>query len=226
MIRINLLPHREEARTNRRQQFYVFAVLVLMVGGLIALVVHTMIQLQVDAQQSNNDFLKNELAQLDTEIVEIKRLREQTQSLLSRKQVIELLQSHRAETVYVFNELARQVPEGVYIRTLTQSGLKINLIGYAQSNARVSTLMRNLDGSPAFEKPELVEISTIESKTAAGRKVSQFNLYVSIRRQAEADPKKGGPAAGQSAPAQPGSPAQSATPSQPATPASVPGGKK
>lgn len=237
MIRINLLPHREEARRARRQQFYVLVVLMLIMGGVIALAMHTAIQVQIDEQQSNNDFLKSEVARLDTEIVEIKRLKEQTQALLSRKQVIELLQSHRAETVHIFNELARLVPEGVYLRSLKQTGLKINLTGYAQSNARVSTLMRNLDGSPALEKPELIEIKTAEVNK---RRVSDFNLNVAVRRQSEADAKKvpganqsGTPdasapvAGGASAPVAGGSaPAASASvpPSAPA--ASAPGGKK
>ena len=179
MIRINLLPHREEARRNRRQQFYVLSVLVLVAGLVIALAVHTLLAARVDAQQSNNDFLKSEIARLDKDIAEIKRLREQTQSLLSRKQVIELLQSHRAETVYLFNELARQVPEGIFLTSLKQTGLKINLAGYAQSNARVSTLMRNLESSPVLEKPVLIQITATELNK---RRVSEFSLDISIER--------------------------------------------
>ncbi len=191
MIRINLLPHREEARRNRRQQFYVLSGLVLVAGLVIALAVHTLLAARVDAQQSNNDFLKSEIARLDKDIAEIKRLREQTQSLLSRKQVIELLQSHRAETVYLFNELARQVPEGIFLTSLKQTGLKINLAGYAQSNARVSTLMRNLESSPVLEKPVLIQITATELNK---RRVSKFSLDISIERanpEAEKDAAPG-----------------------------------
>ncbi|WP_417069065.1 PilN domain-containing protein [Niveibacterium terrae] len=182
MIKINLLPHREEARRGRRQQFFVLGGIMLAAGLVIALAVHTFLVARVDAQQSSNDFLKGEIARLDKDIAEIKRLREQTQALLSRKQVIELLQSHRAETVYLFNELARQVPEGIYLKSVKQTGLKINLTGYAQSNARVSTLMRNLDASPVLEKPELVEIKAVDVNK---RRLSEFNLNISIER---ADP--------------------------------------
>ncbi|MCL2657013.1 MAG: PilN domain-containing protein [Betaproteobacteria bacterium] len=196
MIRINLLPHREEARRTRRQQFYVLGGLMLVLGGVIALGVHTVNATRIDSQNSSNEFLKGEIAKLDKDIAEIKRLREQTQALLSRKQVIELLQSHRAETVHVFNELARQVPEGVYLRQLKQTGLQIHLTGYAQSNARVSTLMRNLDSSFVFTNPQLVKI---EAKDVNKRRLSDFELNVSINRATSENADT--PAAGQSAPA-------------------------
>ncbi|MFA9438850.1 PilN domain-containing protein [Uliginosibacterium sp. sgz301328] len=180
MIRINLLPHREEARKQRRQQFYSLLALVAMLCGMIAFVGYTFIDRAIEDQEATNDFLKREIASLDKEIAEIKRLREQTQALLSRKQVIESLQSNRAETVHVFNELIRQTPEGVYIRAIKQTGMRINIQGYAQSNARVSQLMRNLDSSPVLEKPELIEIKAVDLK---GRRVGDFNLNVSIERQ-------------------------------------------
>lgn len=179
MIRINLLPHREEARKHRRQQFYSLLGLVALLGGVVWFVGHTLIGQRIDAQESSNDFVKHEIAVLDKEIAEIKRLQEQTQALLARKQVIESLQSNRAETVHVFNELSKQVPEGVVIRSLKQSGARINLLGYAQSNARVSQLMRNLDASPIFEKPELVEIKAADFNR---RRVGDFNLFVSIEK--------------------------------------------
>jgi len=179
MIRINLLPHREEARKQRRTQFYTLLGLVALLGGVVWFVGHTLIGQRIDSQDSSNDFLKREVAVLDKEIAEIKRLQEQTQSLLSRKQVIESLQSNRAETVHVFNELGRQVPEGVFIRSIKQSGSRINMLGYAQSNARVSQLMRNLDSSPIFEKPELVEIKAADFNR---RRVGDFNLFVSIEK--------------------------------------------
>jgi len=188
MIRINLLPHREEARKLRRQQFYAFAVAAVLVGAIIALIVHSFNESRIQAQQADNDFLKSEIAKLDKDIAEIQRLKEQTQALLSRKQVIELLQSHRAETVHVFNELARLVPDGVYLgcakqdgscKALKQSGMKITLTGVTQSNARVSTLMRNLEASPIFERPQLIEIKAVET---GKRRASEFTLDVYIER--------------------------------------------
>lgn len=188
MIRINLLPHREEARKFRRQQFYALAVGVLLLGAILALLVHSFNQTRIEAQQADNDFLKSEIAKLDKDIAEIQRLKEQTQALLSRKQVIELLQSHRAETVHIFNELAKLVPEGLYLgcakqdgncKALKQTGTKITLTGVTQSNARVSTLMRNLDASPIFERPQLIEIKAVES---GKRRASEFTLDVYIER--------------------------------------------
>lgn len=188
MIRINLLPHREEARKLRRQQFYGLAIAAVLLGAVIALVVHSFNESRIQSQQADNDFLKSEIAKLDKDIAEIQRLKEQTQALLSRKQVIELLQSHRAETVHVFNELAKLVPDGVYLgcaqsdsdcKAFKQSGMKISLIGVTQSNARVSTLMRNLDASPIFERPQLVEIKAVEQ---GKRRTSQFSLDVYIER--------------------------------------------
>jgi type IV pilus assembly protein PilN len=187
MIRINLLPHREEARKQRRQQFYTMLGLVAILALVIAFVGHTLIGQSIESQVASNEFLKREIASLDKEIAEIKRLKEQTQALLSRKQVIESLQSNRAETVYLFNELVRQVPEGIYVKSIKQTGLKINLTGYAQSNARVSQLMRNLDSSPVLEKPELIEIKAADVNH---RRVGEFNLNISIER-APLDPADG-----------------------------------
>lgn len=184
MIRINLLPHREEKRKARRQQFALFAALSALLGLVVWFVGHTVIAGYVDGQDAKNAFLKEEITALDKEIAEIKGLREQAEALLSRKQVIESLQTHRTETVQIFNELTRQMPEGVYLKALKQSGLKINLTGYAQSNARVSNLMRNLEASPHLERADLVEV---KAAVLNNRRVSEFNLNVSIERAGAAD---------------------------------------
>lgn len=193
MIRINLLPHREQARKERRQQFISLAVLTAIVGALIWFVGSTLIGSQIDSQNSSNDFLKREIASLDKEIAEISSLKEQTQSLLARKQVIESLQSNRTETVTVFNELVKQMPEGVFIKLLKQTGGNITFTGISQSNARVSQLMRNLDASPIFEKPMLQEI---KATTFKGRVAGEFVLAVSIEKPVQdaekaEQPKKG-----------------------------------
>ncbi|MDO6388226.1 MULTISPECIES: PilN domain-containing protein [unclassified Uliginosibacterium] len=179
MIRINLLPHREEARKDRRQQFISLAVLMVLAGAAVWFVGSTLIGSQIDAQNSSNDFLKREIASLDKEIAEIARLKEQTQSLLARKQVIESLQGNRTETVTVFNELVKQMPEGVFLKSVKQTGNGIVFVGLSQSNARVSQLMRNLDASPIFERPMLQEIKAVSYK---GRQVGEFILGVSIER--------------------------------------------
>ncbi len=185
MIRINLLPHREQARKDRRQQFISLAVLMVIAGGLIWFLGNILIGQRIDNQVSSNEFLKSEIASLDKEIAEIARLKEQTQSLLARKQVIESLQGNRTQTVIVFNELVRQMPEGVFLKTVKQTGGGINFTGYAQSNARVSQLMRNLDASPIFEKPLLQEIKAVSYNR---RQVGEFNLNVSIEKPTVEEP--------------------------------------
>lgn len=203
MIRINLLPHRAEKRRARRTQFYTLAAGALVLGGLAVFLVHGIIAGYISAQERENEFLKKEIASLDKEIDEIKRLKEQTEALLSRKQVIESLQANRAEAVHLFNELAKQVPEGVYIKSIKQAGQKITLTGYAQSNARVSALMRNLDDSPFLEQPGLVEI---KAATANNRKVSEFNLNVAITRGKVDDKQAAAKSGGATGGAKTGSP--------------------
>lgn len=179
MIRINLLPHREAKRKERRQQFYVVSGAMIAIGLLIGLAVHGVYAGYIELQERRNAFLKAEIAKLDTQIAEIKTLREQIDALLARKQVIESLQGNRSETVHLFNELATRMPEGVYLKSLKQVGARVTLVGYSQSNARVSTLMRNLDDSPFFFQPGLVEV---KAATLAGRRVSEFTLGISIER--------------------------------------------
>jgi type IV pilus assembly protein PilN len=149
-------------------------------AGGIWLLGYTLIGGLINSQDETNRFLKQEIVELDKQIDEIKKIKEQTNALLARKQVIESLQANRAETVYLFNELARQVPSGIYLRSIKQSGAKITLNGYAQSSARVSTLMRNLDESPLLERPELVEV---KATTVDKRRLNEFSLNVYYTRQ-------------------------------------------
>jgi type IV pilus assembly protein PilN len=125
MIRINLLPHREEKRKARRQQFYVLLGLVSVLAAVIWFLGFSLINREINLQNEKNEFLKREIASLDKEIAEIKKIQEQTNALLARKRVIEALQANRTETVHLFNELAKQVPEGIYLRTLIQAGNKL-----------------------------------------------------------------------------------------------------
>jgi type IV pilus assembly protein PilN len=188
MIRINLLPHREEKRKAKRQQFYVLIGLVSVLAGLVVFLGYTLIAGYITDQEDRNAFLKKEIVELDKQIDEIKLLKEKTQALLARKQIIEALQQDRAEPVYLLSELAKQMPSGVYLRTIKQEGQKVSITGFAQSNARVSALMRNVEASPWLEKPVLLEIkATITDK----RRLSEFSMIVFVKRAAaEAAGKK------------------------------------
>ena len=179
MIRINLLPHRAEKRKRRRTQFYVLSALMVVLGGLIGFLVHSIFTGYIEHQDARNAFLKSEIAKLDQQTAEIRRLREQIEALLARKQVIEDLQSTRAESVYLLNELARGTPDGVYLKSVKQAGGRITLVGYAQSNARVSHLMRSLEESPFLERPTLVEA---KAATVDDRRVSEFTLSIGLER--------------------------------------------
>lgn len=179
MIKINLLPHREEARKARRQQFYTLTGMVLALGALIVFAGYTAIDGYVQHQESKNQFLKKEIEVLDKQVEEIKDLKEKSQALLDRKNAIESLQKDRGETVYLLNELVQRVPEGVYLTTMKQSGLNITISGYAQSNSRISTLMRNLEAAEDMGPPRL-----IESKAAmvGGRRLFEFSLTFNMER--------------------------------------------
>ncbi len=179
MMRINLLPHREEKRKAKRQQFYGLLGMVSILAGLIVFLVYTIISGHISDQESKNAFLKKEIAVLDKQIDQIKRLKEQTQALLARKQIIESLQRDRAEAVRLLSELVKQMPEGVYVRSVKQEGVKISLSGYAQSNARVSTLMRNIEASPWLEKPQLIEIKAV---LLDKRRLNEFNMSALLKR--------------------------------------------
>jgi type IV pilus assembly protein PilN len=179
MIRINLLPHRAEAKKARREQFIILAALVSLLAGVVVFTVYSLIGVKIDEQNRKNAFLKQEIAALDKDLGEIKRLKEQTQALLARKQVIENLQRDRGETVYLLSELVSQVPEGIYLKSLKQDGLKVTVTGYAQSNARVSALMRNLEGSPWLEKPSLIETKAV---VLNGRRVHEFGMNFTLTR--------------------------------------------
>jgi len=196
MIRVNLLPHREEARKRRQQQFGVLAGIALVTALLVAGAVWLFLDTQVTQQQTNVAYMKGEIAKLDKQIEEIRKIREETASLLAKKQVVEGLQSNRSEPVQLLDQFLRQLPEGVYLKGFKQTGAKVNIMGYAQSNARVSTLMRNLGASPYLENPELVEIKAVPAPDKSGNRVNEFNMNISIKRaQAEAAPTRAGAAA-------------------------------
>ncbi len=185
MIRINLLPHRAERRKARQVQLIAFSAISLVLGALVVGFVHAAISSKISYQERRNQYLKQETTVLDKQIAEIKKLREQTESLLARKTVVEGLQTTRSDVVHLMDQMLRILPEGVYLKSIKQTGNRINLIGYAQSNARVSTLMRSIESSPWLEKPALVEI---HSTTAAGVRVSEFALNLSLKNQTPTTP--------------------------------------
>jgi type IV pilus assembly protein PilN len=183
MIRINLLPHRAEKRRARQIQFVALSVVSVVLGALLVGFVHVAIGTQISYQERRNEYLKQETAVLDRQITEIKKLREQTDSLLARKNVVENLQSTRSNVVHLLDQMLRILPDGVYLKSLKQTGSRINLVGYAQSNARISTLMRAVDDSPWLDSPSLVVIS---ATTANGARVSEFTLTFNLTKvQAE-----------------------------------------
>jgi len=213
MIRINLLPHREQRRQARQRQFVSLSIGLAVLGILVVFVVHGIFVAQIENQQSRNQLLKTEIGKLDEQIKEIDKLREQTQALLARKQVVETLQSNRTEAVHLLDQMVRQLPDGIYLRSMKQVGAKVTLIGYAQSNARVSTLMRNIESSPWLTQPELVEIKSVPSPINKDLRVSEFTLNVQVKKVAPPEEPKtarppAGPAPAPAAPATPAAPAK------------------
>ena len=187
MIRINLMPHRAIRREALKRQFIGVAVGVAVFGVAIWFLVHTMLAERIENQLGRNKFLDERIVELDKQIEEIKKLREQTAQLLARKKIVEALQANRAEAVHLLDELVRQLPDGVYLKGVKQTGQRVAINGYAQSNARVSTLMRNLESSPWLEQATLVEI---KSAVQDNQRLSEFQLNVNITRAKTEDSKK------------------------------------
>jgi type IV pilus assembly protein PilN len=180
MIRINLLPHRQIKRAERQRQFGLMALLTAVAAAAIVFVGWTYLSAQKQTQLARNTRLENAIAELDKQIVDIKDLRDQINNVLARKQIVENLQSNRSQAVVIMDELARQIPEGIYLRGIKQSGTTITLEGTADTNARVATLVRNLSISNWVELPNLVEIKT---NTVNNVKQNDFMLTVNLKPQ-------------------------------------------
>lgn len=177
MIRINLLPHREEKRKAKRQQFYALSGLILVLAALIVLFGWTLNERSISVQEEKNTFLNAEIEKLNKQIAQIKSLKDEIGILLKKKEVIETLQRDRGQAVTLLIEVARQVPEGVYLKSLRQAGMKVTLTGNSQSNSRVSELMRNLEQSPAFQNPRLMQTNAI---TVDRKRMQEFNMTIDI----------------------------------------------
>ncbi len=192
MMRINLLPHRAEKRRARQIQFIAISALTVLAAAMLVGFVEVAISAQISYQERRNAYLKAEITKLDEQIAEIKRLREETQALLERKNVVENLQSTRSDVVHLLDQMLRILPEGVYLKTLKQTGNKINIVGYAQSNARVSTLMRAIQDSPWLNSPQLVVIT---ATTVGKNRLNEFTLNFNLTKQEVVSPPPQKPAA-------------------------------
>ncbi|HEX6414500.1 MAG TPA: PilN domain-containing protein [Burkholderiales bacterium] len=179
--RVNLLPHRAERRQRARKHFLTLSGMTVGLGVLIAFLIYQFYASQIEVQNDRNTFLANEIKKLDKDIADINELKNQIQALLARKQIIETLQAERAQTVHLLEQMVRQMPEGIYLRSMRQSGPRVHIVGYAQSNARVSTLMRNIEASPWLEQPVLVEV---KASNVDKKRVSEFNMYLNLKQRA------------------------------------------
>ena len=192
MIRINLLPHREIRRKQQQQQFIAALAVVAVVGAAVAGTVYYLLEEERVNQVNRNKYLTEEIAKVDKEIEEITRLKEQTASLLARKQVVETLQGNRAETVHLLDQLVRQLPDGMYLRSVKQQGAKVTINGVTQSQARVSTLMRNLESSQKLASPALIEIKAAAQGVT---RANEFTMSVSLARPKPEDAQRKAPPA-------------------------------
>lgn len=198
MIRINLLPHREEKRRERKNAFVRASVLSAATGFTIALAIYGFFATQIADQAQRNDFIKAENQKLDTQIAEIATLKREIEGLKARQQAVEDLQSDRNQPVYLMDELVKQVPEGIYLRDFKQENQRVVIHGYAQSNERVSEFLRNVGNHSAWlERPDLVEIrATGIGQGRDAKKVFEFTVNVGIRRPRDQEQQATGPGTG------------------------------
>jgi len=189
MVKINLLPHREEKRKQRKKEFVAMLVLSAVIGALIVLAVGGYFAAELSNQQQRNDYIKKENARLDEQIKEVASLKQEIEALKARQQAVEDLQADRNQPVYLMDELAQQVPEGVYLKSFKQDGQRVALNGYAQSNERVSELLRNLGNNSAWlERPDLIEIKSVNvGQGKDAKKLFDFTVNVGIKRPRDMD---------------------------------------
>ncbi len=186
--RINLLPHREMRRERRKKDFVVLGVLTAILAALGCLLVALAIDNRIEEQRARNDFIRTENAKLDEQIKEIATLRAEIDALRARQAAVESLQTNRTIPVHLMDELVKHVPEGLYLKSMRQDERKVTLVGYAQSNDRVSELLRNLaNNTPWLERPELVEIKAVQvgsgkaNANDGGRRLYEFSLNALVR---------------------------------------------
>lgn len=190
MILINLLPHREAARKRRKEAFQATMVLSALIGLLVAGAIYWWFQSMIENQQTKNSLLRTQITVLESQIKEIAGLEGEITALRARQKAVEDLQSDRNLPVHMLNELVAQLPDGVYITSLRQDGMAVSMQGVAQSNERVSEMLRNLsEGTPWFSKPELVEIIARNVNVSAKdqRRAAAFNLRFQLTRASDAE---------------------------------------
>lgn len=188
MVRINLLPHRAEKRAQRRRDFYVLVGLAFGAAVVAVIAIAFVINTYIGVQNDRNEFIKSENRKLDEQIKEIASLRRDLEGLKARQQAVEDLQADRNLPVHMLDELVKQVPEGVYLQSLRQDNLKVTLTGYAQSNERVSELLRHLSNNSVWiGSPELVEIKAV-TVGRDSKRLFQFTINVTINRPRDAKP--------------------------------------
>lgn len=194
MIRINLLPHRELKRAARRRLFGILAVISIVIGGAIVGAGGVFINGEISAQNDTNAYIKKENAKLDDDIKEIAKLRDEIEGLKARQKAVEDLQGDRNLPVHVLDELVKNTPEGIYLRSVRQQGTRVTLNGLAANNAKVADYVRNLgNNSPWLTGPDLMEIRAVTIGTgAAAKRLNDFTLAVSIRRPKEEAPGAAG----------------------------------
>lgn len=175
MTRINLLPWRAELRQEQKKAFGMLLVLIMVLAGAIVGLIHIQMGAKIDYQLSRNQYIRDEISKLDKQIAEISDLKKVRRSLLERMEVIQDLQGSRPSIVHLFTEIVSTVPNGVYLKTLSQTGNHLVMTGEAESNARVSTYMRNLDASDWLKEPNL---KVIEIEDIKVNRISTFTLTV------------------------------------------------
>ena len=180
MMRINLLPHRQIKRAERQRQFGLMALMAAVAASAVVFTGWTFLGAKKDSQIERNGRLELAISNLDKEIAAIKDLKDQINNVLERKQIVENLQTNRSQSVVILDELSRQLPEGLYLKSIKQQGNLITLEGVADTNARVATLVRNLSVSNWMESPNLIEIKSI---IVNGVKQNDFTLNVSLKVQ-------------------------------------------
>ncbi|GHT92191.1 pilus assembly protein PilP [Betaproteobacteria bacterium] len=173
MIRINLLPYKEEIRKAKRKQFYSMAVMFAILGAVIVGLVYTTVELAISNQRSTNKALQDAIDAAKDQVEEIAKIKAQTQALLGRKNAIESLQTDRANTVHLLSELVQQTPEGIYLIEVKQTGRAVMVKGYTQSNSRVSNFMRNIESSNWMAASQLIEV---RASVVNGRRIPEFSL--------------------------------------------------
>jgi type IV pilus assembly protein PilN len=202
VILINLLPHREAARKRKRETFYATLGLSALLGGMVAGAIFLWYAAQISDQQGKNLVLQNEIKRLETQIKDIASLQQEIAGLRARQQAVEDLQADRNMPVHLLNELVRQLPDGVYVTSVRQDNQTVSILGVAQSNERVSELLRNLgNNSPWLSKPELIEIvaGSVALSPRDQRRVANFTIRVRLLRASEAQ-KAATPASGVATP--------------------------